>query len=180
MKKQLAIIGAVAAISAAGVTGVAVANAASTGNGNDRMSGLVDALASKFNLNKSDVKAVFDANREQMQAQHEQEIKDKIAQLVKDGKLTQAQADALNAKRAELQKEFEANRTADQDLTRDQRKAKMDERRTALDAWLKDKGIDTQYGYLLMGGRGHGPGGPDGDGPRGGHEQSSSSSTTAQ
>lgn len=162
MKKQLAIIGAVAAIGAAGVTGVAVANAATTGNRNDHMSSLVDALANKFNLNKSDVKAVFDANREQMQAQHEQEIKDKIAQLVKDGKLTQAQADALNAKRAELQKEREANRTADQDLTREQRKAKMDERRTALDAWLKEQGIDVQYRYLLMGGHGHGHGGPGG------------------
>ncbi|MBP7760384.1 hypothetical protein KA093_01165 [Candidatus Saccharibacteria bacterium] len=162
MKKQLAIIGAVAAIGAAGVTGVAVANAATTGNRNDHMSSLVDALANKFNLNKSDVKAVFDANREQMQAQHEQEIKDKIAQLVKDGKLTQAQADALNAKRAELQKEREANRTADQDLTRDQRKAKMDERRTALEAWLKEQGIDAHYRYLLMGGHGHGHGGPDG------------------
>lgn len=162
MKNYLVAAGIVAATGAAGLTGLAVANAATGNTGHDHMSSLVDALASKFNLNKSDVKAVFDTNREQMQAQHEQEIKDQAAQLVKDGKLTQAQADALSAKRAELQKEREANRAADQDLTRDQRKATMDERRTALEAWLKEQGIDAQYRYLLMGGRGHGPGGPDG------------------
>ncbi len=178
MKKQILAIGAVAAIGVAGATGVAVANAASTTNGGDRMGSLVDALASKFNLNKSDVKAVFDANREQMQAQHEQDIKDKVAQLVTDGKLTQAQADVLNAKRAELQKEREANRTADQDLTADQRKAKMTERRTALETWLKEQGIDMKYSYLLMGGHG-GHGGPGGmHGMRGNRGEAATSDTT--
>jgi Skp family chaperone for outer membrane proteins len=180
MKKHLAIIGAVTAISAAGLTGVTIANAANTTGSTNPMSSLVDAIASKFNLSKTDVQAVFDEQHTKMQADRETEVKAEVAQLVKDGKLTQAQADALNTKRTELQKERDASRATDQNLTDAQRKAKMDERRTALDAWLKDKGIDAQYRYLLMGGRGHGPGGPDGDGPRGGHDQSSSSSTTAQ
>ena len=176
MKKHLAIIGAVTAISTAGLVGVGVANAASSSNGTDRMSGLVDAIASKFKLNKADVQSVFDQQHSQMQADRDAEVKAQVTQLVKGGKLTQAQADALNTKRAELQKEREANRTSDQNLTRDQRKAKMDEQRTATDAWLKSQGIDTQYGYLLMGGRGHGHGGPRGDVDK----TDSSSSSTSQ
>ena len=112
-----------------------------------------------------------------METQREQEVKDRVAQLVKDGKLTQAQADKINAKRAELVKEREANRTSEQNLTDAQRKTRMEERKTTLDTWLKDNSIDSQYAYLLMGGRG-GRGGPDG-GKRDSRSSSSQSSTSS-
>ena len=89
MKKQVAIIGAVAAISTAGFIGAGVANAATTTNGTNPMSGLVDAIANKFNLNKSDVQAVFDQQRTQREADHEAEVKSQVAQLVKVCKLRQ-------------------------------------------------------------------------------------------
>ncbi len=180
MKKQLAVIGAVTAISAAGMTGVGLAHAANTSSTNTNpMSNLVDAIASKFNLNKTDVQAVFDEQHSQMETERETEIKAEVAQLVTDGKLTQDQADKINAKRAELQKEREANRTSDQSLSDAERKAKMDEHKTALDTWLKDNGIDQQYAYLLMGGRGHGPGGPGGHGMRSDDQNSSSTNSTS-
>jgi hypothetical protein len=91
--------------------------------------------------------------------------------------LTQAQADKINAKRAELVKEREANRTSEQNLTDAQRKTKMEERKTALDTWFKDNNIDSQYVYLLMGGHG-GRGGPDG-GKRDSRSSSSQSSTSS-
>ncbi len=183
MKKYLVAAGITAAAGLAGVTGLAVANAATT-NGTNPMSSLVDAIAKKFNLKTTDVQAVFDEQKATMDAERETKVKEEVSQLVKDGKLTQAQADKINAKRAELEKEREANRTADQTLTDTQRKEKMDERKTTLDTWLKDSGIDTKYGYLLMGGRGHGgPGGPGGHGARGdgqgGNSSSSSSSSSS-
>jgi hypothetical protein len=141
------------------------------------MSSLVDAVAKKFNLNKSDVQAVFDEQRSQMEADHEADIKKQVAQLVSDGKLTQQQADKINAKRAELTVERDANRTADQNLTDDQRQAKMEERKTALDAWFKENNIDTQYRNLLMGG--HGRGGHGGPGFGEMKDQQSSTSTTS-
>ena len=181
MKKYLVAAGIIAATSAAGLTGLSVANAATGNSANDPMSSLVSAIASKFNLKTSDVQAVFDAQKATMDATREQEVKDQIAQLVKDGKLTQAQADALNTKRTALQKEMETNRTSDQSLTSTQRQAKMEERKTATDAWLKAQGIDTQYAYLLMGGgHGHGgPGGPDGQGGRSSSSTTSSSSSSS-
>jgi len=80
---------------------------------------------------------------------------------VKDGKLTKRQSDAITTKCAEFQKQHEADRTAMGGKTKTDRRAAMDAKRTELDTWLKDQGIDNQYGYLLMGGRGHrGHGGP--------------------
>ena len=131
------------------------------------MSSLVDAIAGKFNLNKTDVQAVFDEQHSKMEATREAEVKAEIAQLVKDGKLTQAQADAILAKRAELDKERDTNRTADQNLTDAERQAKRDERRKALDKWAADNNIPIEYRYLLKGGHGghggHGSGGRHGE-----------------
>jgi len=107
-----------------------------------------------------------------MEAEREQEMKDKVAALVEDGKLTQAQADKINAKRAELQQAREANRDSMQDKTADERKAAMEAEKTTIDTWLSENDIDDSYAYLLMGGHGHG--GPGG-GPRGDAESDSDS-----
>lgn len=174
MKKAIATAGVTAAVAVAGITGLGVASAADqTSSNTNPMSGLVSAIAKKFNLKETDVQAVFDENRSQMEAQRETEVKDQVAQLVKDGKLTQAQADLINTKRVELQKEREANRTSDQS------KSDMEARKTALDKWFSDNNIPTDYRYLVFGG-GHGHGGPGG--PRGdmrGQQQNSSSTTTS-
>ena len=175
--KKVIIASSIAALGVTGLAGGAVFATANSTSGTDPMSGLVSAIATKFNLKKDDVQKVFDEQRTQMETQREQEVKDQVAQLVKDGKLTQAQADKINAKRAELVKEREANRTSEQNLTDAQRKTKMEERKTTLDTWLKDDNIDSQYAYLLMGGRG-GRGGPDG-GKRDSRSSSSQSSTSS-
>lgn len=156
--------------------------AASDTTKNNPMDNLVAAIASKFNLNVSDVQAVFDeqkvlmnANREEkqatMKAEMEKKVADEIAQAVTDGKLTQAQADLLVAKRAEL----EAQRLAfvqeqrDGSKTKEEIKAERDARQTEMKAcqdslkqWMSDNGISTDYiKFLRMGfgqgfGRGHG------------------------
>jgi hypothetical protein len=175
--KKVIIASSIAALGVTGLAGGAVFATANSTSGTDPMSGLVSAIATKFNLKKDNVQKVFDEQRTQMETQREQEVKDQVAQLVKDGKLTQAQADKINAKRAELVKEREANRTSEQNLTDAQRKTKMEERKTTLDTWFKDNNIDSQYVYLLMGGHG-GRGGPDG-GKRDSRSSSSQSSTSS-
>lgn len=167
MKKQLAIAGLVAGIATAGITGVGIASAATTSTSSTNpMSSLVDAIASKFNLNKSDVQAVFDQQKAKNEADRETKVKEEVAQLVKDGKITQAQADKINAKRAELEKQREADRTTNQNLSETDRKAKMEAERTALEQWAKDNGISTDYlKYVHGGGRGHGGPGMDGEKP---------------
>lgn len=160
--KKLIVAGTVATLGLAGLAGGTAF--ATTHNGNGPMSDLPNAIATKFHLNESDVQKVFDEQRAKMDAAREQDQKAELAQLIKDGKLIQEQADKITAKRTELDKEREVNRTSDQNLTDEQRKAKMDEHKTALDTWLKDNDIDSQYSYLLIGGRsGHGGRGMHGD-----------------
>ena len=100
--KKVIIASSIAALGVTGLAGGAVFATANSTSGTDPMSGLVSAIATKFNLKKDNVQKVFDEQRTQMETQREQEVKDQVAQLVKDGKLTQAQADKINAKRAEL------------------------------------------------------------------------------
>lgn len=165
MKKPFVIAGLAATIGLAGL-GAGVAHAAtSSSDSNNPMSSLVDAIATKFNLDKTQVQQVFDEQKTKMDAEREQEVKDELAQLVTDGKLTQAQSDAITTKRAELEKEREANRDSFKDKTAEERKSEMDTKRTELEQWAKDNGIDTQYLKYVFG---HGPGGRGGHGP-GGH-----------
>lgn len=166
MKKRLLTAAAVATIGVAGLsTGAAFATTDSDG-GTDPMGSLVTAIAEKFNVKTADVQALFDEQRSAMQAEREQEMKDKVAALVGEGKLTQAQADKINAKRAELQKEREAVRDNAGDRTLEERKTEMEAKRAEFKTWLEENDIDDSYAYLLMGGHGRGHGGPGMGGPR--------------
>lgn len=158
MKKQLMVAGLATIVGVTGLVGAGVANAATDTSSSDPMSGLVQAVATKFNLKTTDVQAVFDEQHTKMQEERETEIKKDVAQLVSDGKITQAQADKINAKRAELNKEREAARDSSTSKTRDEMKSEMEAKRTELEAWAKENGIDTQYlRYVMGGGHGHGP-----------------------
>jgi hypothetical protein len=160
MRKHLVIAATAATIGITGL-GAGIAHAATSSENTtktDSMSKLVEAVASKFNLNKTEVQQVFDDQKVAIQAEHEQNIKEQVAKLVTDGKINQAQADALNAKRAELQKEREANKDTFQSLTEDERKTERNQHKTDLEAWAKENNIDTKYLRFVMGGHGHGPG----------------------
>jgi hypothetical protein len=159
MKKHLVAVGIASTVGLAGVAGVGMASAATdTTNPQD---GLISAIASKFNLEKDEVKKVFDEQRAANEKEREAKVNEELAQLVKDGKLTQAQVDTLKAKKAELQKEREANREEVKDKTRDEMKAKMDAKHTELENWASAQGIDKEYLKYVFGG-GHGMGGPGG------------------
>lgn len=179
MKKHLVAVGLVSAAGLAGITGAGYVYAtdASTKDSSGPMDSLVTALSEKFNLNKDEVQQVFDEQRSAMEQQQEDDIKNELAQLVDGGTLTQDQADALLAKRAELQATRQANRESrgdDTTTSKDDRKAAMDAQRTELQSWAKEQGIDAQYLRFVMGhgGRGHG------DMMRADSDQSKSSTST--
>ena len=88
-----------------------------------------------------------------------------MATAVKDGKITQAQADLITAKQNELQAKHEAAHDALKDKTQAERKAAMEKEREETKQWLADNKIPEGY---LMGGlrmRGHG-GPPPADAPQ--------------
>lgn len=162
MKKHFAIAATAATIGLAGLgAGVAHAATSDSTTKSDPMSSLVDKIATEFNLNKTEVQQVFDTQKTEMQAERETQVKADVAKLVTDSKITQAQADLINAKREELQKQRETNKASFESMTKTERKAAMDKNKTELESWAKEKGIDTQYLRYVMGG-GHGHGGPGG------------------
>lgn len=152
-RKKLIIALVVVGLATVGIGG---AYAATTKSGN-HMSSLVTAIASRFNLNASDVQVVFDEQRtlmhEQMQVEKNQRITDRINEAVTDGKLTQEQANKILAKMAEL----EANRTALEGKTPEEIRTLMQAEMKTLKQWASDNDIPTQYLQFGKGiGRGHG------------------------
>jgi hypothetical protein len=157
VKRSLLVGAAIATVGASslGLAGVASADTASSSS---EGTSIVDKIASKFNLSKDEVQAVFDEDRESRQAEREAEQKEKLAAAVSDGTLTQAQADHITAALAEIKTlRGDSEPRTESDETRQAIKEKMD----ALRSWAEENDIDMRD--LMIGGP-HGGGGP---GPRG-------------
>ena len=155
MRKALVVSGIVGTVGLAGLASAASVSAATdTSKSGDPMSSLVDKIASKFNLDKSKVQAVFDEDRAAHQAERQQEMKDRLATAVKDGKLTQAQADMITAKQAEMKTFMDSLKGK----TGDERHQAMEAKRDELKKWASESNIPQEY--LGPAGHGRGPGGP--------------------
>ena len=113
-----------------------------------RGAGLVAKIAQRFNLNQADVQTVFDEQRTEMQAQTQTRIADRISKAVTDGKITQAQADLIIAKEAEIK----AFRDGLQGKTKDEIFSAMKTETDSLKQWVKDNNIPA--GFLPFGGFG--------------------------
>lgn len=123
-------------------------------NGNS--STLVQKIADKFHINTSDVQAVFDQERSERQAEMQVKFEERLTQLVKDGKITNAQKQLIIAKHKELQATRQANGSAWQNMSSEERRVQMQAEKQALDDWAKQNGIDHSYLFGGMGMRGHG------------------------
>lgn len=150
-------------------------SSSTTREGGNPISSLIKAIASKFNLSESDVQSVFDDQRTQMESQHKQMEQARLSQAVTDGKLTQAQADAITAKQAEMQADREANKDSFGSKTEAERKTEMEAKKADLEQWATDNNIPKEF--MPFGG-GRTPGGPGGHG--GFKGQTPDATTTAQ
>ncbi len=159
--KPLAIALTATAVGAAGLLGAGAAFAAQSSDHADPMGSLVDAIATKFNLDRSAVQQVVDDQHAAMEQQHQQQFADRLKQAVADGTLTQDQADKLTAKQAEVQAFLDSLKNKAEDERRTAMKTEFDSLRT----WAQDNGIPG--GFLPFGPRGmhgHGPHGSTDDG----------------
>lgn len=160
-KKSLLIGAAVATMSLAGIGSVGVVSAATSPSTSTGNTSIVDKIATKFNLNKADVKAVFDENRSAKIAQHKADQAERLATAVKDGKLTRAQADYITNAQAEI---AALRGTSTPDTVTDAVKAQIKTKMDALRTWAKDNNVDVKYLGGGHGGHGH-RGGMDGEMP---------------
>jgi len=152
MKKKSKIIAGVIVGLCLMATGFGVVKATSGSIGsNNPMSKLVILIAQKFNLNETDVQNVVDEYKTQMdterESQQQTEFTARINKAVTDGKLTQAQADLIVAKMAELKTQEEAMRS----MTPEERKTTMKERMDTMKQWMTDNNIPQEFCPCGMG-----------------------------
>ena len=119
---------------------------------------LITAIAQKFNLNETDVKSVFEEQRSKHQAERKAAVEQKLTQAVADGKITEAQKQAILAKVAANQ-DNKPNFEEFKNLTPEQRREKMEQKRTEMENWAKQNGLSLETLHELTGGpQGHGKG----------------------
>lgn len=105
---------------------------------------LITRIAQKFNLNESDVEAVFQSVRDERQAEMKKRQEERLNDAVGDGVVSEAQKNAILSKMQTHQEERGQNREEMQN-------------------WFKEQGIDqtklrNYLGDRGRGGRGMGPG----------------------
>ena len=129
ISKKVILPMAAVGIIAATVIGASVATADTA----DSKSSLIDKLATKFNLNKSEVQAVFDEHRTEMRATHEARYEERLAQAVRDGDLTEDQKTKILAKHKALAAKFESEKDSFKDKTPEERRAAMESLRSDIE-----------------------------------------------
>ena len=141
-----------------GVIAVSVVGAVSArgmSGGFDHHESLITKIAQKFGLKETEVRGVFDSQRADHLAQMQVKMDERLSQLVKDGKITEAQKKLIEAKHVEIKKNMDSLRESQKNKTPAERKLLMDTKKAELEKWAKDNSIDLQY-VMPMGGPRHG------------------------
>jgi len=148
--------------------GFTYANVDSAQNQNNPMSSIVNAVATNFNLNSSDVQTVvndvMETERSNRLMQEKINQTEKINQAVTDGEITQAQADLITAKISEIKSTREANQLSNQGLTQEERADNIQAEKESLKEWAEDNNISMEF--FQNRGEGH-----EGPGRLGGQQQ---------
>lgn len=113
----------------------------------DPFAPLIQKIAETFKLDKAKVQSTFDQWHQQRHSQREAEMKQHrdtyLSGLVAQGKITEAQKQAIIAKQDELRKNF--NPASMRGKTPDERRAAMQATQAELEAWARTQGIDPSY-----------------------------------
>jgi hypothetical protein len=152
IKKSVLIAGAVTGIGLAGITGLGVASAAT--NNDNKPNGIIDKIATKFNLNKDEVAQVFEEDRAERETERQLQAEERLTQAVADGKLTEEQKQKILAKQAELKAEMESMREEFKNKTDEERRELKKQHHEQLQQWAEDNDIPQKYLHFAM----HGPG----------------------
>lgn len=118
--------------------------------------GLVQFIAQKFGLDKTQVQSAVN----DYHAQHKQQVQQKLQaneknhldSLVSQGKITSSQEQQILDEQQKLQSEY--NPANFKNLTPDQRRQQFEKEQAEIQAWSKETGIDAKYlrpGFMHFG-----------------------------
>lgn len=149
IKKPLMVAGVASVIALGGASGMSVVSAATGSESPDATGGLIDKIASKFNLNKEEVKAVFEEEKTEREAERQKYFEEKLDQAVSDGTITTEQKEQIISKAVELKTFHESIK----DKTRSEQRELMKTKMAEVKQWAEDNNIPNEY---LHPGKGHG------------------------
>ncbi len=120
---------------------------------------LIEMLSSKFGVEQSEVESVFDEHRAGQQQYQQEKQEERLDDAVKNGEISEVQKNLILEKCSEMRQERESEK--DSNLGREERRQSMEEKRSEMEAWAEENGIDLKFLNLGMGGK-MGRGGPAG------------------
>lgn len=113
---------------------------------------LVQKIAERFNLNRDDVQKVFDEELAARHAEKQAHFEEKLTQAVTKGQINEAQKQAILVKFQEM-KHNKPDKSQFSNMTDEQRRLAMEQKRTELDSWAKEQGLDSGTLQDLLGHR---------------------------
>jgi polyhydroxyalkanoate synthesis regulator phasin len=139
---------------AVGVMTVSLMGASSVNAQTKTTPSLVDMIVQKFGLDKTQVQTLVDQFRTQrkstMEAHRDSRIEDRLSTLVKDGKITEAQKQAILTKLATERAKHSAEEL--KNMTPQERNEAFQSEVSDLKTWATSQGIDPKY-MMVGGGR---------------------------
>lgn len=128
MNKKLLILGIAVALMLGTAFG---ATALAQSDGQTQFPSIIQRFVDQFNLNEDEVQSFMDQTQEEYKAEMQAQYEDWLGEAVEDGELTEDQKQLILDKHAEMQ-------------------AEQEQKRTGLQTWVEENGIDLKY---LMGGK---------------------------
>lgn len=139
MLNKTLIISAITVASIVSIGGYYLTNTVKAASSTEKYSPIVQALVDKFGLKQDEVDKVITATRQTQQERRTAEISQKLSQAVKDGKLTQSQADELNKILADTRPTKPQNWST---MPREEKEKWMDEHKDAVHTWAEKNNVD--------------------------------------
>lgn len=149
INRHLLAAGLVSTIAASSIIGLQAVYAQS--DTTNRHDNLIDKIATKFNINREEVEAVFNEQHDEMEQERKTKREEYLQTKVDDGTITAEQKTALLEKLDALHENMEAAR--EQNISREETREKLDALREELKTWADEQGIDLKELRLMgMGG----------------------------
>lgn len=148
MKNKLFLSVAVISLAGAGLFGAANTYAQST---DEQGTTLAQRIASKFNLNQSEVEAVFKEHKAEHHIKMQARFEERLTQAVQDGKITEDQKTKILAKFKEKMADKQATHAEFKNMTPEERKAAKESKHQELRTWANENGIDLNVLHGVMG-----------------------------
>ena len=140
MKRNNKII--VGSVAAAMLLSVALIAPPTMAANNDQVNGMVQAIASKFNLKPSEVQSVVDQYRASQQTKKQQNFQTALDKAVASGELTSAQHDLILAEETQVQTRLTQIKAISSQADRT---TALKQLRADVKSWATQNGIDLKW-----------------------------------